>query len=483
MPRIFSVDRHMHDRSDGTAFNIRNIQLFHQLVVSRRYRHPIHDRGHAAAADFLNIPHPGMIQFLSVSPADALADRVRGRALRQRRIFQKLLILQLTVVDPVDFKYAFGERPCLVKYNQLCLRQCFQIIRSFDQNSRIARAANPRKETKRNTDDQRARTADHKKCQGTVYPGSPVRRKPEKQHSGKRRQKRQSQCTVTDDRRIIFGKFRDKRFRSGFVRCGILHQFQNLRYRRFAKLLCRLHTQNTGHIDTSADDLLALHDLPRQALPGQRACVQCGISVHNDAVDRHFLSRLYDDLRSDRHLVGIDSHQFALLFHICIIRTDVHQFADIFTALSDRIALEQFSDLIEQHDRDRFGIISGSRKPDGDRTKRCDDHQEILIENPSVQNPAECLSQNVISDHQIRDHIQYKTQDSRRRKQFQYDHHHCRDQNPRKHFFLLLIHLLNLHIFLFYRICFICSRVFTRFSQKHFRKKYCVKNYLAVCFW
>ena len=61
---------------------------------------------------------------------------------------------------------------------------------------------------------------------------------------------------------------------------------------------------------------------------------------------------------SDLNLIGIYPYQLAVPFNVCIIRPNVHKLADASAALANGIALKQLAHLIEQHNGNRFHVVS-----------------------------------------------------------------------------------------------------------------------------
>ena len=92
------------------------------------------------------------------------------------------------MVDSADLEYALCHSTCFIKNNNLRLGKCLQIVGAFYQNTCVARTADSGKEAQRNTDDQRARTADYQEGQRTVDPLSPLRRIVEEKKIYNRRQ-------------------------------------------------------------------------------------------------------------------------------------------------------------------------------------------------------------------------------------------------------------------------------------------------------
>ena len=126
--------------------------------------------------------------------------------------------------------------------------------------------------------------------------------------------------------------------------------------------------------------------------------------------------------------------------YIRVIRTDIHQVTDISSALSNCIALEQLADLIKQHNSYTFLIIA---KQNGADSR--DRHQKVFIKYLLIADTFPRLFQNIVSDHQVRNHKQHKLQPALCRKQRQHDDQRCRHDDTDQHFFLLLVHNLFSH--------------------------------------
>ena len=160
----------MDDGANAVTFLIRDAQLIHQLPVSGSHPDPIDERRDALAADLLHLAHPRTVDLLSISLLQRLTDGMRRSAFGQRRIFDKLMLVDDAVMDGIDREYAFGQRACLIKDDGLGLRQRFQIVGALDQDPRIARAADTGEEAQGDADDERARTADDQEGQRAVDP-------------------------------------------------------------------------------------------------------------------------------------------------------------------------------------------------------------------------------------------------------------------------------------------------------------------------
>ena len=92
------------------------------------------------------------------------------------RIRKQLLFLPLPGrMDLCHLEHTLCQRTGLIKDHILNLGQDFQITGALYQHTSCGSSADPAKETKRYGDYQCAWAADNQECQGTEYPGSPVR--------------------------------------------------------------------------------------------------------------------------------------------------------------------------------------------------------------------------------------------------------------------------------------------------------------------
>ena len=271
MSGIFAVHRHMNNGSDAVAFHTIHTELFHQLAVACCNPYAVHLCSHTIAADLFDIRYTALIQGFSVCLFKALADRMGGMAFCQCCVFQQLLCIHGRMMHTAYFEHALRHGSCLIKYNIFGFGKCFQIVGAFYQNTCVARTADSGKEAQGNTDDQCARAANYQKGQCPHNPIAPFRCHSKKQQPYKGRQNCQRQGSVADRRRIVFCKFGNKILGSGLFGACIFYHVQDLRYRRFAKLLCRPDFQHAGHVDAAADDFVSNADFPREALTGQGA--------------------------------------------------------------------------------------------------------------------------------------------------------------------------------------------------------------------
>mgnify|MGYP007089783768 CR=1 FL=1 len=81
-------------------------------------------------------------------------------------------------------------------------------------------------------------------------------------------------------------------------------------YGGFPKFLCGLDVQDTGLVDTTADDLHSRLHLPGHGFSGQDRSVQGGKAFENRTVQRDALSRFHNNGFSDLNLVRVNLNQF-----------------------------------------------------------------------------------------------------------------------------------------------------------------------------
>ena len=196
---------------------LRHICLYlnslHQLSISCIHLVSIHHGTHTVSADFFHICYSCIIYLLCICFFQALTDRVCGIAFRICRIVQKFPLFHILRSDIRYLKHTFCQCSSLIKYNVLRLGKQFQIARTLDQNSSCRCTADSSKKTKWNRDNQCTWTADYKKCQCTFNPFSKLCRISHNQiYHG--RKDRKCKCGITDCRRIIFCKSRNKVLRS-----------------------------------------------------------------------------------------------------------------------------------------------------------------------------------------------------------------------------------------------------------------------------
>ena len=96
---------------------------------------PVDRCDHAAAAALFDACHAGAVERDAAGLLQALADRVRGRALGKRRVFKQLVVLHRAVVHARDLEHALRERAGLVEDDDLGLGQGLEIVRALDEDA------------------------------------------------------------------------------------------------------------------------------------------------------------------------------------------------------------------------------------------------------------------------------------------------------------------------------------------------------------
>ena len=187
MSGIFAIHRHVNNGSDAVTFHTIHTELFHQLAVACSNPHAVHLRSHTVAADLFDLCYTARIQGFAVCLLKTLADRMGGMAFRQCCVFQQFLRIHGRMMHTAYFEHALRHGSCLIKYNIFGFGKCFQIVGAFYQNTCVARTADSGKEAQRNTDDQRARTADYQEGQRPHNPVAPFRCHSKKQQPHKGR--------------------------------------------------------------------------------------------------------------------------------------------------------------------------------------------------------------------------------------------------------------------------------------------------------
>ena len=143
MSLIFTVNGHVNNCAHMMTINIFNAQMIHQLGISSCYGYSVNLGNHTIAADLFNICHTASVYRFAISLFQAFADRMGRCTLCKCCILQKLVITHVTVMDACNFKHTFCHSACFIKYNVLCLGQCFKIIGSFYKDSLITGSADP----------------------------------------------------------------------------------------------------------------------------------------------------------------------------------------------------------------------------------------------------------------------------------------------------------------------------------------------------
>jgi len=366
--------------------------LLHQLGVSCQNRFPINHGLYAVTGNFLNIGNPAVVDFLSIGVLDRKRNRVVGVVLSVCGQLQKLRFLHADRVDLADRKGAFCQCAGLIKDHDLGICQGLQIVAALYQNTDLGCAADASEETKRNGNDQRTGAGNHQEGQGPVNPSA------EWLLGNQRRQDRQRQSSEYHYRGIIPGKARDEILNTALLIACVFYKVKDFGYGGFPKFLCGLDVQDTGLVDTTADDLHSRLHLAGHGFSGQGRSVQGGKAFENRTVQRDALSRFHNNGFSDLNLIRVNLNQLSVPFDVGIVRANVHQACDRFSGLGHRIGLEPFTHLIKQHNGNALGMFAQNECADGGNR-----HQEIFVKHLSMQDVRDCLPDNIPTDNHIAD--------------------------------------------------------------------------------
>ena len=168
--------------------------------------------------------------------------------------------------------------------------------------------------------------------------------------------------------------------------------------------------KQAGHINAAADNFIARLGFTGQALAGQRAGVQAGAALNDNAVNGHLFARLHNDNAADFNLVWVNLFQAAVLLYVGVIRANIHQIANITAAFAHRVALKPFAHLIEQHHGNGFQIIAVFIDCQRHCAHRGHGHQKVFIKNLPVEDTPNGLFQNIVADNEVIGQIEGKTQ-------------------------------------------------------------------------
>ena len=304
-------------------------------------------------------------------------------------------------------KLSVRKRSRLIEHHRSHLRQCIHIVRTLDENTLARRSANSTEEGKWYADNQGARTRHHEEHQGAIEPYG--------ERMGKIAREKwwddsQCQCRKHHDRRVDTRKLRDERLALRLMFVGILHQFNNLRYRAFAKTLGCAYFDKTRKVDASRNHLIVNGNLARHTLARERNRIERGRTRDDHSVDGNLLSWLNDDGLADSHFIGRNNMRLTLSFHVSRVRTNIHQMSYALSAFPFRIPFEKFAYLKEQHDEHRLWELCfrTREKSDEQCTDGSDRHQEMFVECLPVHDALYRFLQRIVSDDEIRNEIDTK---------------------------------------------------------------------------
>ena len=233
---------------------------------------------------------------------------------------------------------------------------------------------------------------------------------------------RQRQCRIYDAGSIYTGKAGDERLTLRLLFTGIFHQLQNPRHGGFLIRTVHPNPQNTGAVDTAADDAVTRRRITGHRLSGKGCGIQCGNALQHRAVQRNPLAGMYHHHLAYLRFLRRQCNFLSAPLQMHSLRTDIHQRGNGLAGTSHSIALTQLAHLIEQHDKYRLAVIA-----DGKSAQCCHSHQEILIKHAAPQNIAARTQQNVPSHHKVGCQIEKQRDPTISVQQL------CRDQQSNTH--------------------------------------------------
>ena len=188
---------------------------------------------------------------------------------------------------------------------------------------------------------------------------------------------------------------------------GALHQTDYLRHGALAEALCGLHAEHTGKIHTARYDLVALRNITRHRLAGERNGVERRLAFYDASVQRHLLAWLYHYCLAHLHIRRRHNDEFAATLYRRRVGTYIHKVGYAVATLALGVTFKQFANLEEQHYKDRFGKLGfGTRqKTDAECTDGGDGHKEMLVEHVATDDALKCFLQRIVTDKKIRHEV------------------------------------------------------------------------------
>ena len=178
-----------------------------------------------------------------------------------------------------------------------------------------------------------------------------------------------------------------------------------------------MHFNLRRKIDTTADDVFTFFEFSWERFARECFCVKSGRSAHDNAVKRHFFTRVNHDDVTHLHFARINLFDNVVFtFYVGVIGTNIHKRGDRFSRLTRCVTLEEFTDLIKKQNGATFieAFLFKSRHACVDakceRTERGNAHKQVFIEHLTVNDVAHRLVQNVVADCDIHGKIQEERQ-------------------------------------------------------------------------
>ena len=460
---ILAVNGHMDHGADLVPLGDGEIQLVHQAGVAHGDSFAVHLGGHAVAAQLLHIGDAVLVDLFAVGGLDAEGDGVLGPAFGEGSgLHQRVFAYPIGGMDAHHLECTLRQGAGLVKDHNTGIGQLFEVGRALDEDAAGTGTADAAEEAQRDRDDQCAGAGDDEEGQGAVDPVAEAGRLPHQQQN-EGREEGQCQCAVADRRGVDPGKAGDKVLGARLFHAGIFHQIEDLGDGGFTEFLGGADLQQTGHVDTTADDCIAGPDIPGQAFAGQGSRIQSRGTLDDYTVDGDPLAGLHHDEGADLDFVGIHLLQLAVCtLDVGVIRADIHQRADVLAALAHRHALEQLADLVEEDDGAALDVIAQCKRTYGGNC-----HQEAFIKGLAVLDALQSLAQDIPADHQIGDQVEHQLHRFRKFGQQLQDQHQNRGSDDLiEHLFLFLVHLQSLLLAFPAAMTFGGGRSFNTFSPR-----------------
>ena len=402
MSRIHAIYCHVNDGASLLAALPLCSDGIHHFAVADADCPAVYNGPDALSRNLLHALHRAAIRFVSKCRAKRYRDRVRGIALHMRCQMQQLLLIHFLRVERCHLKDTLCQRSRLVKDNRIRLCQRIHVAGALDQDSCLRCCSDSSEEHKRYGNHQCAGARYNQEGQRTQKPDCKASCKISRQH---RRNERQCNGCKNHDRCVNSGKSGDELLTSGFLRACMLYKIQDLRCRRFAKLLFHSDAKNAALIDAAGQNRISRCDISGNTFACQCHGIKTGCTLQNNAVHRNLLTGPDHDGFPDRNLLRADDKNLSLTLHICRIRPDVQKLRNGTLTVALCNSFKQLADLEEQHDKNRLGklLLSSRHKAD----QKCSDcrnaHQEIFIKNLSLTDVLGGLLQNIEACCRIRD--------------------------------------------------------------------------------
>ena len=291
-----------HDKRFGNPGQLgreRDPVLLQQTSISHQYLLPVNKRLQSVACQLedLHVPPDGDLPGFSILP-DRLGYRVIAPALDRGNCPHNLLFGKtLPDVYLLHLEHSLRQRPGLIEYNRVNLRDCIQVVSPFKENSLPGCRPDSPEIPQRDTDHQRARAGYYQKHERPVQPIIQHEREVRLYPRHDPRNQHDQHGQPRDHGRVDPGKLPDKKFRGSFTLGGVLYHFQNPGQSTLIIGFRDLHPHNPVGHDHPRQHILSRTDVPRHALPGQSRHVKSRhVTLHDPVQGYPFPHLDLDDL-------------------------------------------------------------------------------------------------------------------------------------------------------------------------------------------